>query len=359
MPSINAGTQAKASLFPVFLISHSDHVYHRAPKNWTKDAAHWVSRPTVYSKINSNDFHRSLGTWKIPKSVCADTVYTAIKLGYRLFDGACDYGNEEELGQGVRRALSDGLVKREELFITSKLWNTFHAKKHVKTLAKKQLANWGIDYFDLFLIHFPIALKYVDPAERYPPEWFGADGKVHLQNTPMQETWAAMEELVDAGLVKNIGISNCQGVLLLDILRYARIKPQVLQIERHPYLNQEALVALAQEVGIAVTGYSSFGPQGYIELSMDRGAQSLFTHKVVCTIALSHSKTPAQVLLRWSTQRGIAVVPKATDENLLVENLNSAAFDLTADDMKALSSLNSDLRMNDPRDINVMLSIFA
>ncbi|KAJ7122997.1 Aldo keto reductase [Mycena epipterygia] len=300
-----------------------------------------------------------LGTWKIPKSVCADTVYTAIKLGYRLFDGACDYGNEEELGQGIRRALSDGLVKREELFITSKLWNTFHAKEHVKTLAKKQLGNWGLDYFDLFLVHFPIALKYVDPAERYPPGWFGADGQVHLQDTPMQETWTAMEELVDAGLVKNIGISNCQGALLLDILRYARIKPQVLQIERHPYLNQAALVALAKELGIAVTGYSSLGPQGYIELSMDRGAQSLLTHNVVSTVAKSHNKTPAQVLLRWSTQCGVTVVPKATDEDLLVENLNSASFDLTADDMKALHSLNCDLRMNDSRDIDVRLSIFA
>ncbi|KAJ6507616.1 Aldo keto reductase [Mycena vulgaris] len=312
-----------------------------------------IALPRTGQKISSNDFHRSLGTWKVSVAsgtagLFSDSSSGLIKLGYRLFDGAC---------QGVRRALSDGLLS-----------NTFHAKKDIKTLAKKQLANWGIDYFDLFLIHFPIALKYVDPAERCPPGWFGVDGKVHLQKTLLQETWAAMEELVDAGLVRMSSHpvfetypcrSNCQGVLLLDILRYARIKPQVLQIERHPYLNQEALVALAQEVGIAVTGYSSFGPQGYIELSMDRGAQSLLTHKVVCTIASSHSKTPAQVLLRWSTQRGIAVVPKATDEDLLVENLNSAGFDLTADNMKALSSLNCDLRMNDPRDINFMLSIFA
>ncbi|KAJ7505270.1 Aldo keto reductase [Mycena galericulata] len=305
-----------------------------------------------------------LGTWKasiaagsIPKPECADTVYTAIKMGYRLFDG--DYGNEKELGEGIRRALSEGLVKREELFITSKLWNTFHAKEHVKAVATKQLADWGLDYFDLFLVHFPIALKYVDPAERYPPEWFGTDGKVHLQDTPLQETWTAMEELVDAGLAKNIGISNCQGSLLLDILRYARIKPQVLQIERHPYLSQDALVALAQHLGIAVTGYSSLGPQGYIEISMDRGAPSLLTHELVSAVASSHNKTPAQVLLRWSTQHGVAVVPKATDPQLMAENLESESFNLTANEMKAVSGLNCNLRMNDPADIDARLGIFA
>jgi len=287
-------------------------------------------------------------------------VYNAIKAGYRLFDGAGDYGNEKEAGEGVRRALDDGLVKREELFITSKLWNTFHAKEHVKTLATKQLGLWGLDYFDLFLIHFPIALKYVDPAERYPPEWFGADGKtVTLQDTPMQETYHAMEELVDAGLTKNIGISNCQGSIILDILRYARIKPQVLQVELHPYLTQDALVNFAKQHEIAITAYSSFGPQSYVELSMDQGAESLFTHDVVASIAKKHDKTPAQVLLRWATQRGIAVVPKSNDHQRLTQNLDSEEFDLTPEEIKSVSALNINLRLNDPADIDPRLGIFA
>ncbi|KAJ7727823.1 NADP-dependent oxidoreductase domain-containing protein [Mycena maculata] len=299
------------------------------------------------------------GLWKVTKSSCKATVYKAIQEGYRLFDGAGDYGNEKEAGEGVRQAIDDGLVKREDLFITSKLWNTFHAKEHVKALATKQLGLWGLDYFDLFLVHFPIALKYVDPAERYPPEWFGADGKtVHLQDTPMQETWTAMEELVDAGLAKNIGISNCQGSIILDILRYARIKPQVLQIEHHPYLTQEALVALARELGIAITAYSSFGPQSYVELSMDRG-DSLLKNVTVSTIADRYSKSSAQVLLRWATQRRIAVVPKSNDDDRLKENLDSESFDLSEDDIKAISSLNRNLRMNDPADIDVRMSIFA
>ncbi|KAJ7235860.1 Aldo/keto reductase [Mycena haematopus] len=300
------------------------------------------------------------GLWKVTKSSCADTVYDAIKAGYRLFDGAGDYGNEKEAGEGVQRALKDGLVKREELFITSKLWNTFHAKEHVKVLATKQLGLWGLEYFDLFLVHFPIALKYVDPAERYPPEWFGADGKtVYLQDTPMQETWQAMEELVDAGLAKNIGLSNCQGSLILDVLRYARIKPQVLQIELHPYLNQEHLVDLAKTLGIAITAYSSFGPQSYIELDMHRGAASLLTHDVVTSLANKHNKTTAQILLRWATQRGIAVVPKSNDAQRLIQNLDSESFDLKPEDIKALSSLNCNLRLNDPRDIDPRMAIFA
>ncbi|KAG8686618.1 NAD(P)H-dependent D-xylose reductase (XR), partial [Ceratobasidium sp. 394] len=242
------------------------------------------------------------GLWKVTKSTCADTVYNAIKSGYRLLDGAGDYGNEKQAGEGVARAIKDGLVKREELFITSKLWNTFHAKEHVPVLAKKQLADWGIDYFDLFLIHFPISLKYVDPAKRYPPEWFGDDGKiVELQNTPIQETWIEMEKLVDAGFVKNIGVSNMQGALLIDVLRYARIPPQVLQIEHHPYLTQEPLVKLANTLGLAVTAYSSFGPQSFLELNMGQGVESLLLgHNVIDSVAKAHSKTPAQVLLRWA-----------------------------------------------------------
>ncbi|KAJ7492472.1 NADP-dependent oxidoreductase domain-containing protein [Mycena latifolia] len=288
------------------------------------------------------------GLWKVTKSTCADTVYNAIKAGYRLFDGAGDYGNEKEAGEGVRRALSDGLVKREELFITSKLWNTFHAKEHVKALATKQLGLWGLDYFDLFL------------AERYPPEWFGADGKtVYFQDTPMQETWTAMEQLVDIGQAKNIGISNCQGSIILDILRYARIKPQALQVELHPYLTQDALVDFAKEHGIAITAYSSFGPQSYVELSMDRAAPSLLTHDAIASIASKYNKTPAQVLLRWATQRGIAVIPKSNDGQRLIQNLDCVSFDLKPEEIKAISGLNCNLRLNDPGDIDKRMSIFA
>ncbi|KZO95943.1 Aldo keto reductase [Calocera viscosa TUFC12733] len=299
------------------------------------------------------------GLWKVTRSSCADTVYNAIKHGYRLLDGAGDYGNEKEAGEGVARAIKDGLVKREELFITSKLWNTYHAREHVRTLAEYQLKLWGIDYFDLFLIHFPVSLKFVEVEHRYPPEWFGDDGKVYLQDTPIQETWEAMEALHAAGIAKNIGISNFSGALILDLMRYARVHPAVLQIEHHPYLTQEPLVKLAKELGIAITAYSSFGPQSFIEVNMDRDAKLLMDHHIVTQIASAHGKTPAQVLLRWATQRGIAVIPKSNNEQRLMQNLHCIDFNLSPEQIKEISALNHNLRFNDPGDIDVRLSIFA
>ncbi|KAF9041762.1 Aldo/keto reductase [Hymenopellis radicata] len=279
------------------------------------------------------------GLWKVTKSSCADTVYNAIKEGYRLLDGAGDYGNEKEAGEGVKRAIDDGLVKREDLFITSKLWNTFHAKEHVEQLSRKQLALWGIDYFDLFLIHFPVSLEYVDPAHRYPPEWWGDDKKVHLSNVSIQETWTALEKLVDEGLAKNIGISNFQAQTILDILRYARYEPQVLQIELHPYLSQEALVNFSKTHNIAVT--------------------ALLAHDAVTQAATAHQKAPAQVLLRWATQRGIAVIPKSNTHERLAENLQSTDFTLTDAEIKAINGLNINLRLNDPAEIDPRIAIFA
>ncbi|KAL0951551.1 hypothetical protein HGRIS_008234 [Hohenbuehelia grisea] len=288
------------------------------------------------------------GLWKVTKATCAETVYSAIKAGYRLFDGAGDYGNEKEAGKGVQRAIKEGL-----------LWNTFHKREHVHALTKLQLELWGIEYFDLFLVHFPIALQYVEPSHRYPPEWWGDDGKVYLQNTPMHETWGAMEEIVDAGFAKNIGLSNSSGSIILDVLRYARIEPAVLQVEIHPYLTQDNLIDLAKTLGIALTAYSSFGPQSYVELGVDKGVTSLLSHDVVAATAQAHKKTAAQVLLRWSTQRGIAVVPKSNSQARLVENLDCNSFDISEEEIKKLSSLNINLRLNDPRDIDPRLAIFA
>jgi len=300
------------------------------------------------------------GLWKVNKDSCADTVYNAIKAGYRLFDSAGDYGNEKQSGEGLKRALDEGIVKREEIFITSKLWNTFHAHEHVKKLAKKQLNDWGVSYFDLFLIHFPIALEYVDPEHRYPPEWFGDDKKVHLQNTPIHETWKAMEELVDEGLVKDIGLSNSQGSLILDVVRYAKKPISVLQIEHHPYLTQEPLIKLSNDLGIAVTAYCSFGPQSWVELNMAKGATSLLKdNSTINKIVEATGRTHAQVLLRWATQRGIAVVPKSNAHERLLQNIQCTNFDLSKEQIKEISELNIGLRFNNPGEIDPRLAIFA
>jgi len=300
------------------------------------------------------------GCWKVTKATCAQTVYDAIKAGYRLFDSACDYGNEKESGEGLKRAIAEGIVKREDVFITSKLWNTFHAKEHVEHLARKQLADWGIDYFDLFLIHFPISLQYVDPSHRYPPEWNGDDGKVHIDNVPIQETWTAMEALVDLGLAKDIGLSNSAGPIILDVLRYNKKPISVLQIEHHPYLTQEPLVELCKYAGIAITGYCSFGPQSWLELNMGQGAKSLLKENdTINKIASAHKKSQAQILLRWATQRGIAVIPKSNQKDRLLENLMCTDFDLSDEDIKAISGLNVNFRFNNPVGMHPLMAIFA
>lgn len=237
----------------------------------------------------------------------------------------------------------------------SKLWNSFHDGDKVEPIARKQLADWGIDYFDLYIVHFPVALKWVDPKVRYPPGW-AYDGKddVQLSNATIQETWTAMETLVEKKLAKAIGISNMQGSLILDILRYAKVRPATLQIEHHPYLVQPTLLQLAKSEGIAVTAYSSFGPQSFIELGWDKAKDTpvLFEHDVITSIAKKHNKTPGQVLLRWATQRGLAVIPKSNNQARLKANLEVTSFDMTADELKSISDLDRHLRFNNPTDVS-------
>lgn len=259
-----------------------------------------------------------------------------------------------ECGQGVAHAIKDGIVKREDLFIVSKLWNSFHEKERVEPECKKQLQDWGLDYFDLYLMHFPVSLKYVDPSVRYPPAWLDENNQLSPGSTTVQETWQAMESLVDKGLAKSIGISNINGGLLLDLLRYARIKPATLQIEHHPYLTSLGLVKLAQENDIAVTAYSSFGPASFIELDMKaaKNAQPLLQHPTIKKVADKHGKSTAQVLLRWSTQRNIAVIPKSDSMEFLKEDLESMNFDLGQDEIDEISDLNRYLRFNDPVNVS-------
>ena len=162
-----------------------------------------------------------------------------------------------------------------------------------------------------------------------------------------------MEELVEKGLCKSIGVSNFRGVLLMDLLRYAKVKPATLQIEHHPYLTQEGLVKYAQDQGIAVTAYSSFGPQSFLELDMQQAkdAQLLLEHGTVKKIAEGCGKTPAQVLLRWATQRGVAVIPKSNDPGRLAQNLDVLGWDLEDGDVKEIGGLDKGLRFNDPLNV--------
>ena len=265
-----------------------------------------------------------------------------------------DYGNEVECGQGVARAIKDGLVKREDLFIVSKLWNTFHDAERVEPITRKQLQDWGIDYFDLYLIHFPVSLEYVDPSVRYPPTWhYDGDKEIRPGKATIQETWTALEGLVGAGLARSIGISNFQGQLVYDLLRYAKIKPATLQIEHHPYLQQPELIRLAQTEGITVTAYSSFGPASFAEFKMAHAEAltPLLDHDVITGLAAKHGKEPAQILLRWATQRGLAVIPKTTSAKRMADNLDVVSWNLDQGDLDAIAKLDQKTRFNQPSNV--------
>lgn len=292
-----------------------------------------------------------LGLWKVETTEAARTVEDAARIGYRHFDSAYDYGNEAESGEGLRRVLSSGVCKRDELWITSKLLNTYHAPEHVRPALEQSLRYLQLDYLDLYLIHFPISLAFV-PFERYPPGWFydpeSPQPRMAAARVPIADTWRAMEDLVRAGLVRNIGVSNFGVSLLRDLLSNAAIAPAVLQVEMHPFLTQDKLLRFCKESGIAVTAFSPLGAASYYSIGMASDGDSAIDQPVVREIASRHGKSPAQVLLRWGVERDTAVIPKSTRAQRLRENLSIFDFELTSGEMAAISALNRNRRFNDP-----------
>jgi D-xylose reductase len=232
------------------------------------------------------------------------------------------------------------------------LWNTNHAREHVRPACERSLRDLGLDYLDLYLIHFPIALEYVPPEVRYPAGWFhdpnAAEPKMKPTRVPIAEAWRAMEELVRAGLVRNIGVSNFGVSLLRDLLSYAEIRPAVLQVEMHPYLAQEKLVRFCKREGIVVTAFSPLGAASYVEIGMSTLSDAVLEQPVVKAAAARHGKSAAQVALRWGVQRGTAVIPKTSRPERLRENLAVFDFELSDEEMQAISALDHHRRFNDP-----------
>ncbi len=279
------------------------------------------------------------GTWKIPREKAAETVFQAILSGVRHLDCASDYGNEIEVGLGIKQAIDKGIVRREELWITSKLWNTYHLQDHVELACKKTLDDLQLDYLDLYMIHFPISLKFVPFEVRYPPEWMHdmqADApRIELETkAPMHLTWRAMEELVSKKLAVNIGVCNFSYQLLADLLSYAVITPYALQIELHPYLTQTQLVDFCMTNGLKVVAFSPLGSPSYVELGMDGGlGAGPLKEPVVAEIAERLGKSSAQIVLRWGIQRGCSVIPKSNRSERIVENMDVLNFELTSEEV--------------------------
>ena len=292
------------------------------------------------------------GLWKVPKNVSSDTVCSAIEVGYRHFDSASDYGNEKEVGEGIKMAIDMGLCKREDLWITSKLWNTYHHPDHVNLALEKTLEDLQLDYIDLYMIHFPISLEFVPFDERYPPEWFNDpdsnDPKMIPSRVSLSDTWHAMESLKQEERTKYLGVCNYSSGLLHDLMNYCEIKPDMLQIESHPHLTQEKLIRLAKNYGLEVTAFSPLGSISYEEIGGAEETESLLRNETIKSTAKELEISPAQLVLSWALNRGTSIVVKSTNEKRMKENLDASKIKLEQSVLERISALNINRRYNDP-----------
>ncbi|CAH0290465.1 putative oxidoreductase YtbE [Peribacillus sp. Bi96] len=250
-----------------------------------------------------------LGVFKVEEGPeLVNAVKVAIKHGYRSIDTAAIYGNEEGVGQGIREGLKEAGISREDLFITSKVWNADLGYESTIAAYEKSLKKLGLEYLDLYLIHWPVEGKY-------------------------KEAWRALETLYKEGKVKAIGVSNFQTHHLKDVMEDAKVKPMVNQVEYHPRLTQKEVQAFCKEQGIQLEAWSPL-MQG-----------QLLDNETLQAIGAKHGKSVAQIILRWDLQNGTVTIPKSTKEHRIAENSSVFDFELTKEEMNQIDGLNQDHRV--------------
>jgi len=303
----------------------------------------------------------ALGTWKSELGKTGESVKAAIRAGYRNIDCANDYNNEAEIGDALAELFANGEVKREELFIQCKLWNANHRREHVKPDLMASLVDLKLDYVDSFVIHWPQAcpasgkLAVRTHGAHHGPKETGcmfpieADGTYSSDNDcHFIETWEAMEELVDEGLTKSIGLSNFNRKQVEEILQATKKhRPAILQNEGHPYLQQKDLVDFCRTVGIVFQAFSPLGSfdrpwakAGSVTSGLPSSGHELLKDPKIVEMGTKYGKSPAQIVLRWHVQRGCTATPKSVSEHRIKENCDIFDFELSETDMEHMSSLN-------------------
>ncbi|EFX88431.1 hypothetical protein DAPPUDRAFT_230297 [Daphnia pulex] len=280
------------------------------------------------------------GTAKAYKDEIIRAVGDAIEVGYRHIDGAPIYGNEVEVGQAIRQKMDDAIIDRKDLFIVSKLWCTFMSPRLVEPALRMTLKNLQLDYLDLYLMHWPMAFE--ENPEMILDVPFDENGRVKCKDVDYVDTWKAMEACVRQGLVRSIGVSNFNSQQLKRLLENCAIKPVTNQVEAHVYLNQKPMIELCREYGIVVTAYSPLGRPSLVEDPVNEPI--LPNDPQINEVAVRYRRTVAQILLRYLTMQGVAVIPKSSNRARMLENLSSLDFDLAAEDMAFIDSLNRNHR---------------
>eukprot|EP00198_Chlamydomonas_reinhardtii_P005432 XP_001694768.1 low CO2-induced aldose reductase [Chlamydomonas reinhardtii] len=274
-----------------------------------------------------------LGTWKSAKGEVGAAVATALRAGYRHIDCARIYQNEHEVGEALAAVLAEGVVKREEVFITSKLWNTDHDPARVEAACRKSMEDLRVSYLDLYLMHWPVTGT---PGPEVQP--------------PLADTWAAMEQRVDKGLVRTIGVSNFSAKKLEALMARARIQPAVNQVEAHPYWRNEELRSWCAARGVHLTAYSPLGsPDSAAVIGRAADVPSPLKDETVAAVAAELGKSPAQVLIRWAVQRGTSVLPKSVNPQRIAANLEVlvGGWQLAPEQVARLDALPVQRRMVD------------